>query len=385
MGLIPLSSEQRALGRRDPIMRPTVAIFAAVPLHDVGGGSRGAQMAFELLRRGYHVVHVNSFESTESVDLGLRFLHPNLEQLPLARFDASLLAARSLVGPRIAILGLPLGDLIAPVAVLGASGFEVVYDLIDDWSATSLGGDWYRSADEKRLVDAARVLSATAPDLVQRLEGLSEREVSLIPNGVSEVSFAGEVGNLPADFPSGEGPVIGFQGSLYGDWFDWQALARVATSFPDARLLVIGDDRGHPDLPSNVFFLGLKPQSELLSYVARFDVGIIPFVVSEVTHATSPLKVYEYLAAGVPVAAPPLRTLVGLEGVCVSSDLSEAVRAALWAPRPDRRQALAENSWGQRLEMLFSACGLELSAVNADPVVVKKRPAVHYSRMHRTI
>jgi glycosyltransferase involved in cell wall biosynthesis len=172
---------------------------------------------------------------------------------------------------------------------------------------------------------------------------------------------------------------------LYGDWFDWHSLARVASSFPHARLLIIGDDRGHPSLPSNVSFLGLKPQSELLSYVARFDVGIIPFVVSEVTHATSPLKVYEYLAAGVPVAAPPLRTLAGLDGVFVAADLSEAVRSALWGPKPDRRRALAEHSWGRRLETLFAAAGLELSAVSAEPVVVKRRPAVHHPRHLRIL
>jgi glycosyltransferase involved in cell wall biosynthesis len=385
MGLVPLSSDQRPLGRTDPITRPMVAIFAAVPLHDVGGGSRSAQMALELLRRGYQVVYVNSFESTESVDLGLRFLHPNLEQVSLARFDAGVLATRSLVEPKIAILELPLGDLITPVAELGASGFEVVYDLIDDWSATSLGGHWYQPADEQSLVGSARVLVATAPDLVQRLEAISGREVGLIPNGVSEVMFSGDAGQLPVDFPPGEGPVIGFHGSLYGDWFDWVALTRVAASFPQARLLVIGDDRGHPSLPSNVFFLGLKSQSELLSYVSRFDVGIIPFVVSEVTHATSPLKVYEYLAAGVPVAAPPLRSLAGLDGVFVSSDLSEAVRWALWAPKPDRRRALAEHSWGQRLETLFAAAGLELSAVSTEAVVVKRRPAVHHPRHLRIL
>jgi glycosyltransferase involved in cell wall biosynthesis len=360
-------------------------IFAAVPLHDVGGGSRSAQIAQELLRRGYHVVYVNVFESSESVDLGLRFLHPQLEQVPLARFDAGTMAARSLAGPRLAIVEVPIGHLLAHLAGLASAGFEFVYDLIDDWSARSLGGDWFQPADEMAVIGAARTLAATAPDLVHRLKEKSEREVTLVPNGVNDAQFGGVPGPLPADFPPGNGPVIGFHGSLYGDWFDWHSLARVASSFPHARLLIIGDDRGHPSLPSNVSFLGLKPQSELLSYVARFDVGIIPFVVSEVTHATSPLKVYEYLAAGVPVAAPPLRTLAGLDGVFVAADLSEAVRSALWGPKPDRRRALAEHSWGRRLETLFAAAGLELSAVSAEPVVVKRRPAVHHPRHLRIL
>jgi len=385
MGLIPLQGDYRAAGRTDPISRPTVAIFGAVPLHDVGGGSRGAQMAFELLRRGYHVIFVNAFESTESVDLGLRYLHPLLEQFSLDGFEAGVLAARATTSPRVAIVELPLGKLVAPLAGLAAAGFAVVFDLIDDWSAASLGGDWYRPDDEQTLIRASRSLVATAPDLVQRLEAMSQREVSLIPNGVSETVFSGEIASLPADFPLGDGPVIGFHGSLYGDWFDWEALDRVAAEFPNARLLVLGDDRGHPRLPANVHFLGLKPQSELLGYVGRFDVAIIPFVVSDVTHAVSPLKVYEYLAAGVPVAAPPLRSLAGLDGVFVSPDLTEAVRQALWGPRPDRRQAVATHSWGNRLQQLFAAVGLELASVQEPEVVVKLRPPVHHSKSRRII
>jgi hypothetical protein len=162
-------------------------------------------------------------------------------------------------------------------------------------------------------------------------------------------------------------------------------VARVAADYPDARVLIIGDDRGHPSLPPNVSFLGLKPQAELLNYVARFDVGIIPFVVSEATHAVSPLKVYEYLAAGVPVAAPPLRSLEGLDGVYVSVDLTEAVRQALWGPRPDRRATVAQHSWGKRLQQLFAAVDLDLAPVQETAVVVKLRPPIHYTKSQRIV
>lgn len=383
LGLVPVVGDHRPRGRTDPINGPVVVIFAAVPLHDVGGGSRGAQMAQELLRRGYHVVYVNVFESTESVDLGLRFLHPQLEQLPLARFDAGTLAARSLEDPRLAIVELPFGQLLAPLAGLGSAGFHTVYDLIDDWSARSLGGDWFKPAEELALIGAAGSLVATAPDLARRLGERSGREVTLVPNGVSTVVFGGEPGPRPQDFPAGGGSVIGYHGSLYGDWFDWRALARVAMTFPEARVLVLGDDRGHPPLPANVHFLGLKAQSELLAYVARFDVGIIPFVVSDVTHAVSPLKAYEYLAAGISVAAPPLRSLEGLDGVFSAPDLADAVREALESAPPDRGVALSQHSWSERLERLFAAAGLELAPISAPEVVVKRRPAVHHPRQLR--
>lgn len=342
-------------------------------------------MALELLRRGHHVVYVNVFESTESVDMGLRFLHPQLEQVPLTRFDAGTLAARSIDQPRLAIVELPIGQLIAPLAGLSSAGFALVYDLIDYWSSKSLGGDWFQPADEKAVIGLSETLVATAPDLADLLRQRSGRDVTLVANGVSDVMFGGNPGPRPPDFPLGDGPVIGYHGSLYGDWFDWPALGRIAVAYPHARILVIGDERGHRSLPTNVFFLGLKPQSELLAYVARFDVGIIPFVVSEVTHAVSPLKAYEYLAAGVPVAAPPMRALMGLEGVITSADLVEAVRTALETPPPDRQRILAEHSWGHRLGQLFTAAGLELPPVNTSEAVVKRRPASHHARQQRIL
>ena len=385
VGLVPFIDEQRPRGRTDPIMEPLVVVMAAVPLHDIGGGSRSAQMTFELLRRGYHVMYVNVFESTESVDLGLRFLHLGLEQMPLTHFDAGTLAARVLSDVKLAIVELPHGDLIPHLAGLASSGFAVVYELIDDWSARSLGGEWFKPADEAAIVAIAKNHVATAPDLVQRLEALSGMQVALVPNAVNETIFEGGPGPIPADFPPGDGPVIGYHGSLYGDWFDWSSIARVAAAIPHGRILIIGNDRGHPSLPDNVYFLGLKAQADLLPYVARFDVGLIPFVTSEVTHAVSPLKVYEYLAAGVPVAAPPLRALPNLEGIVTNTDLVEAVRTALETPRPDRLRMLTEHSWGQRLGEIMRTVDLELAPVNSPGPVVKRRPAIHYPPQRRIL
>ncbi|MGH8925030.1 MAG: glycosyltransferase, partial [Acidimicrobiia bacterium] len=72
----------------------------------------------------------------------------------------------------------------------------------------------------------------------------------------------------------------------------------------DPALVLIGDRPAkRPLLPDNVYLLGLKPQTDLAAYLAHTEVALIPFTVNETTHAVSPLKVFEYLAMGVPVAA----------------------------------------------------------------------------------
>ncbi|MGZ8754858.1 MAG: hypothetical protein ACXW15_06675 [Acidimicrobiia bacterium] len=382
LAVVPTDPAGAPFERSDPIDRPVAVLVSAVPIHDVGGGSRGAQLALAMLRHGFHVVYVALYGTAESVDLGLRFVHPDLEQLRLDQFDPKRLSDRVRSGKHIAIAELPAAAVLGSMADLKARGFGVVYDLIDDWSAPALGGEWYRAEDEATLVGLADVLVGSAPDLVGSL-GRFGRPVTLIPNGVNAEVFAGEPGPCPSDFPPPGGPVIGYHGSLYGDWFDWAALGRLAEQMPAARVVLIGDDKGHPSLPSNVLFLGLKPHHRLLDYVARFDVGIVPFLVSGVTHAVSPLKVYEYLAAGVPVAAPPLRSLAGLDGVFSDDDLVAAVQRALDGPRPDRRQALADHSWSARLAALFDAAGWELPAADSPGATTVLRPVHHYSAVER--
>jgi hypothetical protein len=151
------------------------------------------------------------------------------------------------------------------------------------------------------------------------------------------------------------------------------------------RVIVIGDDKGHPPMPGNVEFAGLKAQRELPGYLQAMAVGLIPFRVSPTTHAVSPLKAFEYLASGVPVAAPPLRSLAGLDGVFTDVDLVAAVRAALVGPRPDRARALREHSWEARVDDLYRALGRRPAPIVADGAVVLTRPVARYPRRRRLI
>jgi hypothetical protein len=217
---------------------------------------------------------------------------------------------------------------------------------------------------------------------VQHGENLGA-ETILIPNAVNSTLFGPDADTKPDDLPSGH--IIGYTGSLYGDWFDWDALRSVAEAFPESSIVVIGDDHYKRPMPSNVVYLGLKPQSDLPAYVQRFDVGIVPFEISEATHAVSPLKVYEYLASGVPAAAPPLRALEGLEGVYTDVDLVDAVTRARIAPKPDRELALAEHSWHERVVRLMRSVGVDLPQAVGVPVKVRSRVPTHYAREDRWI
>ncbi len=385
MALVPRAGTPFPQPRVDSITGAgAIVILAAVPLRDIGGGFRGAQIAMELCRRGFHVTYVEQYGSTHSVDLGLRFVHPQLEEYRLEDFDADAYLGRLDTEPRVAIAEYPSPAVWTQVGKLSRGGFHVVYDLIDDWSDEALGGWWYRPDVEESLARAAGTLIASAPALVDSLSSKSGgRPVTLVPNGVNQNLFSGAATEAPPDIPDGHGPLISYHGSLYGDWFDWRALRAVAETFPRARIMVIGDDHGHPPQPENVHFLGLKPQFELPRYLARADVSLIPFVVNETTHAVSPLKAFEALAMGVPVAAPPLEPLAGLEGVHLDHDLPTAVARALESARPNAAKARQVHGWGERVGRIFDALELALPPPGDNEVLIRQRPPVRYRRSER--
>jgi len=384
IAVVPAVEGDVDAARHDAIDQPVVEVLAAVPMHDVGGGSRAARITVELLRRGFRVFYVAVFGTDESVDLGLRFVHPQLEQYRLDEMDVANIAARVAV-TGLVLVEVPHPALLDTVQRRRESGWRVVYDVIDRWDDPALGGDWYRPSIESRFVSAADVVSASSSDLASRVAD-GGREAVLIANAVDAGVFARPDSAVPDDFPDGDGPVLGYHGSLYGDWIDWAAIEEVATARRDARIILIGDaSRAPSGLPDNVHLLGLKPQQRLPDYIARFDVGLIPFTVSETTHAVSPLKVYEYLACGVPVASPPLRALRGLDGVFTAERLIDAVATAISAEPPDRVATLRDHSWTARMGALLAAAGVPEPAAQGSRPAVVERAAVHYGRRERAI
>ena len=109
----------------------------------------------------------------------------------------------------------------------------------------------------------------------------------------------------------------------------------------------------------NVHLLGVRSYREISPSVLRAaDAGLIPYARNELTESIFPMKVYEYLAAGLPVLATPLPALAEVADVLSAADAGAARRAARegarrrTAPRgaPRARAAAAGHSWDRRLE-----------------------------------
>jgi glycosyltransferase involved in cell wall biosynthesis len=126
------------------------------------------------------------------------------------------------------------------------------------------------------------------------------------------------------------------------------------------------------DFPNNVSFPGLVDRPDVPAFLARLDVGIIPYLINEYTSGVFPMKVFEYLAAGLPVVATELPSLVGQVREVSFARTPEAFVESLRSALRDgderarrRRTTYAQaHSWEHRIEE--AACLLRRFAPSSD-------------------
>ncbi|MCP3913600.1 MAG: glycosyltransferase family 1 protein [Actinomycetia bacterium] len=236
------------------------------------------------------------------------------------------------------------------------------YDRVAD-----IPGLWARDtalSRHQRLVREADLVTGVSTDLV---DNCAEQGVAaeLITNGVDPSRFVSR-GGIPPELRD-RGPIIGFVGAI-GGRLDVDLIGAVARARPDATVVLIGPQRVDlPELP-NIVAVGTLPYDELVDWVTNFSVGLVPYLTNRFNRSSSPLKAFEYLAAGVPVVSTPLPALDGL-GPSVTlapagPSFIAAVDRAVEAPiGPEACRAIAAaNTWDQRAEHLAALVRPRLSA-----------------------
>lgn len=209
------------------------------------------------------------------------------------------------------------------------------------------------------MVDACDLVFVTSRRLARKIAARRPDAIYL-PNAVADFFFdrpAAEPSML-ARFPR---PRVVFVGKLDA-WVDFDAIARVAERNPEASVLVVGP--GEPaarSYPKNVHFTGPFPYRELPWLLGFCDVGLVPFIKNELTHAVSPLKLFEYLACGLPTVATRLDEIEASKPpvtLCDSADeMAAAVTAQLFdaGSRGMRIAYARENTWSKRFETVQQA------------------------------
>lgn len=209
------------------------------------------------------------------------------------------------------------------------------YHRLDNFSAM----DARNAVWEQRLMQRADLNFVVAPSLIAP-QFMRPHSWVYLPNGVATELFARALAGttaIPTDLAKLPRPRIGYIGAIHPDWFDIELVMKLAQVTPEWSWVMIGPKirwTPPPDCPPNLHLLGTRPYKDLPAYLKGLDVGVIPFRCNAIAQGASPLKLYEYLAAGkAVVSAPCFHDLQQLSEFVYTADSSgewlSAIRAAL--------------------------------------------------------
>jgi glycosyltransferase involved in cell wall biosynthesis len=250
----------------------------------------------------------------------------------------------------------------------------VVYHCVDDIAAQErIDTDSFRAA-EARFAARADLVLASAPALAERLRTISHNVLDAPNVADTELFSRALIPSPPAPLDPAMAalsqPRIVFTGAIVAIKLDLPLLAELARLRPEwsfALVGPVGPGEPHADMSAisgepNIHLLGPRRYAELPDVLRAADAGLIPYARNTLTESIFPMKVYEYLAAGLPVLATPLPALAGIEDVASASDalgLAGLLDEALAGDSPERRAERSRNaathSWERRLEEIARA------------------------------
>lgn len=241
---------------------------------------------------------------------------------------------------------------------------ELIYYCVDEYTAfTGVSGG---------LKDIEEDLFRSADLVIVSAEKLYESKKQFNPNtfvirhGVDFAHFRKALDQetkIPAEIADLPRPIIGFHG-LLADWVDFELLKKVAEHFSTGSVVLIGKTTVDAeqkikilDGVKNIHRLGRKPYSDLPAYCKGFDAALNPFVINHLTQSVNPLKVREYLAAGLPVVSTDLPEMKYIGNCFVAGSHAEFIQMleeALREPKPrgEVSALMANEGWEARVEEL---------------------------------
>lgn len=257
-------------------------------------------------------------------------------------------------------------------------GFQLIYEYIDDMNedingATHLQYQVFRDLEQFNPL----LILASARQLEQEMiVRFGSTKVLFNANAVNVDDFNYQkhhyaLEQAPAElrnFLRQKQKIVGYYGSI-ARWIDYELLAKIAKTYPDYQFVFIGVDNGGglDELCllqknfSNIHYLGPKKYTDLAKYSYWFDCAIIPFKTGEIAQTTSPVKLFEYMAMGLPtLGTQDLKECRGYDGVVIANNQDEFIKkipAAIKSKKDSRVRArlleyAKDNSWQQRAKDL---------------------------------
>jgi len=225
------------------------------------------------------------------------------------------------------------------------------------------------AASWKHLVDREQEIARradrviyTAGNLKANFEGrVAPDKMTLVSNGVDFNYFDRADKPFPEEFAGIPEPRAVYVGAI-DSWFDQDLVLTAARRLGRVNFVLIGLARtdvsrlgGH----KNIFLLGPKPYERMPGFLAHSQLGIIPFLRNELVESVNPLKLYEYMACGLPVVCTSWEEVRRLNSPAVLADGADEFIAGVDGVlrEPSDRQRYIDyarrNDWDSRLRTVM--------------------------------
>jgi glycosyltransferase involved in cell wall biosynthesis len=241
---------------------------------------------------------------------------------------------------------------------------SVTYFGRDDWlSSPGRRAYWPAYREAYRRISASGIgVTAVSQQIIDRIAPTGPHAV--VPNGVEPAEWLGVQRPAPRWFAALPKPRAVYVGTI-DSRVDIEGLIALAKRRPDVSIVLLGTSQDAAgtaalrELP-NVHVHRAVGRHSVVSVLRAADLSLLAHRRTELTTAMSPLKVYEYLAAGLPVLAtdlPPVRGLgdrvMLVDEVADFADVLDAAFELGRADEADRMRFVQQNSWASRHQAIL--------------------------------
>lgn len=224
------------------------------------------------------------------------------------------------------------------------SGFRILYDYLDHLSAElsstnklpknviDIHNYVIKNPEKSLVVCTADILYE---DMIKKRK--SDYNVVFACNGVTYEHFSNLKNKSKFKFSKDfekvinqNKPIIGYYGAL-AKWFDYDMIKYLAINRKEYNIVLIGakydtsfDDSKIIEI-DNIFYISPKSFDELPYYADRFNVCVLPFLINDITKATSPIKIFEYMALSKPIVTTDLKECRKYKSIKIANNNEEFV------------------------------------------------------------